>query len=77
MCSINHSYVVGNRSNLMKKKEERQMSALARLQQQLQVGTKPEKINGKTTGNQVPLTSNDKARIEKEITILSNNHQIL
>jgi len=47
------------------------------LQQQLQVGTKPEKINGKTTGYQVPLTSNDKARIEKEITILSNNHQIL
>jgi len=53
------------------------MSALARLQQQLQVGTKPEKINGRTTGNQVPLTSNDKARIEKEITILSNNNQIL
>jgi len=61
----------------MKKVEQRQMSALARLQQQLQVGTKPEKINGRTTGNQVPLTSNDKARIEKEITSLSNNRQIL
>ena len=61
----------------MKKVEQRQMSALARLQQQLQVGTKPEKIEGKTTGNQVPLTSNDKARIEREITTLSNNHQIL
>lgn len=61
----------------MNNKEQRQQSALARLQQQLQVGTKPEKINGKTTGNQVPLTSNDKARIEKEITTLSNNHQIL
>jgi hypothetical protein len=61
----------------MKKVEQRQMSALARLQQQLQVGTKPEKIEGKTTGNQVPLTSNDKARIEKEITSLSNNRQIL
>jgi len=61
----------------MKKKEERQQNVLARLQQQLQVGTKPEKINGRTTGNQVPLTSNDKARIEKEITILSNNNQIL
>jgi hypothetical protein len=61
----------------MQSKTERQMSALARLQQQLQVGTKPEKINGRTTGNQVPLTSNDKARIEKEITILSNNNQIL
>lgn len=61
----------------MKKKEERQQSALERLQRQLQVGTKPEKINGRTTGNQVPLTSTDKARIEREITILSNNHQIL
>ena len=61
----------------MKKVEQRQMSALVRLQQQLQVGTKPEKIEGKTTGNQVPLTSNDKARIEREITTLSNNHQIL
>jgi hypothetical protein len=61
----------------MKKKEERQQNALERLQRQLQVGTKPEKIDGKTTGNQVPLTSNDKARIEKEITILSSNHQIL
>lgn len=61
----------------MKSKVERQQSALERLQRQLQVGTKPEKINGKTTGNQVPLTSTDKARIEREITILSNNHQIL
>lgn len=59
------------------KKEERQANALERLQRQLQVGTKPEKINGKTTGNQVPLTSTDKARIEKEITILSSNNQIL
>jgi len=61
----------------MKKREERQEAARERLERQLQVGTKPEKIDGKTTGNQVPLTSNDKARIEKEITILSNNHQIL
>ena len=61
----------------MKSKVERQQSALERLQRQIQVGTKPEKINGKTTGNQVPLTSTDKARIEKEITILSSNNQIL
>lgn len=61
----------------MQSKVERQQSALARLQQQLQVGTKPEKINGKTTGNQVPLTDKDKVRIEKEITILSSNNQIL
>jgi hypothetical protein len=61
----------------MNNKEQRQQSALARLQQQLQVGTKPEKINGKTTGDQVPLTSTDKARIEREIESLSNNNQIL
>ena len=61
----------------MNNKEQRQQSALARLQQQLQVGTKPEKIEGKTTGNQVPLTSTDKARIEREITSLSNNNHIL
>ena len=61
----------------MNNKEQRQQSALARLQQQLQVGTKPEKIEGKTTGNQVPLTSTDKARIEREITNLSSNNQIL
>ena len=61
----------------MNNKEQRQQSALVRLQQQLQVGTKPEKIEGRTTGNQVPLTSTDKARIEREITSLSNNNQIL
>lgn len=61
----------------MKKREERQLAARERLERQLQVGTKPEKINGKTTGKQVPLTDNDKVRIEKEIEILSNNHQIL
>jgi len=61
----------------MQSKTERQQSVLVKLQRQLQVGTKPEKIDGSTTGNQVPLTSNDKARIEKEITILSSNHQIL
>ena len=61
----------------MNKIENRKQRALARLQQQLQVGTKPEKINGKTTGNQVLLTDKDKVRIEKEITILSKTTQIL
>jgi hypothetical protein len=61
----------------MKKREERQNYALVKLQEQLQVGTKPEKIEGKTTSNQVPLTDKDKVRIEKEIKILSNNNQIL
>jgi hypothetical protein len=57
----------------MNKVKERRQRALAGLQQQLQGGTKPEKINGKTTGNQVHLTSTDKARIEREIEILSKN----
>jgi hypothetical protein len=61
----------------MQSKTERQQYALVKLQQQLQVGTKPEKIDGSTTGKQVPLTDKDKVRIEKEITILSNNNQIL
>jgi hypothetical protein len=61
----------------MQSKTERQQSVLVKLQRQLQVGTKPEKIDGSTTGKQVPLTDKDKVRIEKEITILSNNHQIL
>ena len=61
----------------MKKREERQQRALEGLQRQLQVGTKPEKIEGKTTGKQVPLTDKDKIRIEKEINILSSNNQIL
>lgn len=55
----------------MNNREQRQQRALARLQQQLQVGTKPEKINGKTTGNQVPLTDKDRVRIEREISNLS------
>jgi len=61
----------------MQSKIERQQTALVKLQQQLQVSTKPEKIDGKTTGNQVPLTDKDKVRIEKEIKVLSNNNQIL
>jgi len=55
----------------MNNREQRQQRALARLQQQLKVGTKPEKIDGRTTGNQVPLTDKDRVRIEREISNLS------
>jgi hypothetical protein len=61
----------------MQSKLQKQQSALARLQRQLQVGTKPEKIADKTTGNQVPLTDKDKVRIEREIEILSKTNSIL
>lgn len=42
------------------------------LEAQLLRGTKPEKINGKTTANMIPLTDFDKKRINKEIEALNN-----
>jgi hypothetical protein len=42
------------------------------LETQLLRGTKPEKINGKTTANMIPLTDFDKKRINKEIDVLNN-----
>jgi len=50
----------------------RRQGALGRLEAQLKAGTKPEKINGKTTANMIPLTEGDKKRIAKEIESLSN-----
>ena len=50
----------------------RQQSAKAMLEAQLLRGTKPEKINGKTTSNMVALTDADKKRIEKEIENINN-----
>ena len=52
--------------------KDRRKSALDRLTKQLEVGVKPEKVNGKTTNNQISLTDKDRKRIEKEIEILSN-----
>ena len=45
----------------------RRASAKNLLEAQLLRGTKPEKINGKTTSNFIPLTEGDKTRINKEI----------
>lgn len=42
------------------------------LETQLKRGTKPEKINGKTSTKMVALTDVDKKRIEKEIDVLNN-----
>lgn len=50
----------------------RRESAKKMLEAQLKRGTKPEKIDGKTTSNQVPLTSADIARINREIETLNN-----
>lgn len=37
------------------------------LEKQLSRGTKPEKVNNKTTSKMTPLTDKDKERIKKEI----------
>ncbi|MFA5154144.1 MAG: hypothetical protein WC554_16460 [Clostridia bacterium] len=50
----------------------RRDNAFKMLEEQLKKGTKPEKINGKTTSNVVPLTESDKKRITKEMEILSD-----
>jgi len=42
------------------------------LEAQLVRGTKPEKINGKTTSKMVSLTDGDKTRIKREIDVLTN-----
>jgi len=49
----------------------RRESAKKMLEEQLKRGTKPEKINKKTTSNMVALTDADKKRIQREIETLS------
>jgi len=51
--------------------ERRRKNAKIVLEEQLVRGTKPEKINGKTTSKMIPLTEGDKKRINKEIETLS------
>jgi len=50
----------------------RQQSAKAMLEAQLLRGTKPEKINKKTTSNMVALTDADRKRIQQEIDNINN-----
>jgi len=50
----------------------RRASALNRLEEQLKRGTKPEKINGKTTATMISLTDGDRKRIAKELESLGN-----
>lgn len=49
-----------------------QISALERMQKQLLSGVKPEKQNGQTFKNLVPMTSSDKERLSNEIAILQD-----
>lgn len=50
----------------------RRESAKARLEAQLKRGTKPEKINRRTTANMIPLTPGDITRINREIEAINN-----
>ena len=50
----------------------RRESAKKYLEAQLAKGLKPEKVNGKTTNNNVPLTEGDKKRIAREIENIDN-----
>jgi hypothetical protein len=52
--------------------ERRRNNAKAVLEAQLLRGTKPEKVNKKTTNKMIPLNEGDKTRIKKEIEILSH-----
>jgi hypothetical protein len=68
---------LGGPNNLLKmatvQKQSRQRRVLESLEKQLKSGLRSEKIDGKTTGNKVPLTEQDVKRIKKEIEILSKS----
>lgn len=51
-------------------KNTRRKLALTMLEKQLELGKKPEKLNGKTSKVLVDLSDTDKKRIEKDIMIL-------
>jgi hypothetical protein len=50
----------------------RRASAKGLLEAELLRGTKPEKVDGKTTSKMIPLTEGDKTRINKEIESINN-----
>lgn len=52
-------------------KQSRRTRALTMLETQLKSGVKTEKVDGKTTGNKVPLSEQDVKRIKREIDNLT------
>lgn len=52
--------------------KNRRESAKKLLEAQLIRGTKPEKVNGKTTSKMIPLTRDDISRIHREIESINN-----
>ena len=52
--------------------KSRREGAKERLEAQLKAGTKPEKVDGRTTSKMVQLTEADKKRINFEIDAINN-----
>lgn len=61
---------------MTKKVESRRSRVKTMLEEQLKRGTKPEKVNKRTTSKMIPLTAGDKERIKKDIEILSKPRSI-
>jgi hypothetical protein len=57
----------GATGNKMRRENAKKM-----LEAELLRGTKPEKFNGKTTSNMIPLTPADITRINREIEAINN-----
>lgn len=47
-------------------------NSLERMNAQLKSGMKPEKIDGRTTDNLIPMSQKDIMRLKNEILVLSN-----
>jgi hypothetical protein len=50
--------------------QRRRIAAKQRLVKQLEIGTKPLKVNGKTTNELISLTDSDINRIKAELSVL-------
>ena len=52
--------------------KSRRVRVITMLEEQLKRGTKPEKVDGKTTMGMIPLTTHDRERINNEIKTLKS-----
>jgi hypothetical protein len=55
------------------KQRRRKVSAFNRLEAQLKTGSKPEKVDGRTTTNNIQLSESDKNRMKKELETLQKS----
>ena len=58
----------GNTAKIRARRETAKKS----LEEQLKRGTKPEKVNGKTTTKMINLTDSDRTRINRELEAINN-----